>query len=488
MARRASAKADSQPGPPTTSDDPKSRKLSEVAKLLVMPEGITGSFWPNIRSTCTDRLGITFDGWQDGIASLCLAHRDDKALAHTIGGAGISICRQTGKTHTLVGLVFTMCVEFPGLLVIWTSHHVKTNSETFMAVQGYAKRDTIAPFVKRVYTGSGDEEVRFTNGSRILFGARERGFGRGIAGVDVLISDEAQILSQRAMQDMLATMNTSRLGLHVYAGTPPKPGDNSENFSRMRQEAKAGEAVDMVWIEFGAEDGGDIDDPVQWAKANPSVPHRTPLMSIQRLRRRLDDGGFRREALGLWDADEASVFDLERWTALKIPDASPPKSAALVIDVSPDRRYSTIGVAGELDDEKTLIMALPLRGTNTVLGRVRKLLEERDIVDVAITGGAARALEGDLVKAGIDYAKLGTSDMAAAYATLQEAIKAGSVAHIGQDELDTAMMMAKTRFWMTGEAEVFDRRGYSADVSPAVACSAALYRWGLQQAPLPVII
>ena len=159
-----------------------------------------------------------------------------------------------------------------------------------------------------------------------------------------------------------------------------------------------------------------------------------------------------------------------------------------MIDVSPDRRYSTIGVAGELDDERTLIMALPLRGTNTVIPRVKKLLEDRDIVDVAITGGAARALEGDLVKAGIDYAKLGTSDMAAAYATLQEAIKAGSVAHIGQDELDTAMMMAKTRFWMTGEAEVFDRRGYSADVSPAVACSAALYRWGLQQAPLPVII
>ena len=36
-----------------------------------------------------------------------------------------------------------------------------------------------------LYTGSGDEEVRFTNGSRILFGARERGFGRGIAGVEI---------------------------------------------------------------------------------------------------------------------------------------------------------------------------------------------------------------------------------------------------------------------------------------------------------------
>lgn len=476
------------PGTPTNSD-PKERKLSEVAKRLVYPgDAIVDSYWPDIRNICTDQLGITLDGWQEGINNLALAHTADNTLIHTVGGFGLCVCRQAGKTHTLTGLMFTLCCAFPGLLAIWTSHHVKTNSETFMAVQGYAKRSSISPFIRKVYTGSGDEEVRFTNGSRILFGARERGFGRGIAGVDCLLSDEAQILSGRAMQDMLATLNTSRLGLHCYVGTPPKPGDNSENFTRMRQEAMSGESTDMVWIEFGADDDCDIDDVDQWAKANPSVPFRTPLVSIRRLRRRLDDGGFKREALGLWDNDDVSVFDLARWADLIESKASMPESVALVIDVAPDRRYTTIGVAGETDDEKTLVMVLPMRGTQAVLPRLQKLLNERDIIDIAITSGAARALEPDLVKAGIEYTKMATTDMAAAYAALQEAIKGGTVRHVGQTELDNAMTMARTRYWLTGEAEVFDRRGYSVDVSPAVAVAGALYRWGLQQVPMPVLM
>jgi hypothetical protein len=477
------------PGLPTRTSE---RRLSTVAKRLLVPSGIVDSYWREVKPVCEDQLGITLDRWQDGIAGLALSHRADGNLAHTVGGLGLCVCRQAGKTHTLTCLMFGLCVKYPGILAIWTSHHVKTNTETFMAVQSYAKRVRIAPFIDKVFTGSGDEEVRFRNGSRILFGARERGFGRGIPGVDVLMSDEAQILSQRAMQDMLATMNTSRLGLHMYAGTPPKPGDNSENFTRMRQEAIAGDATDMVWIEFGADDDcDDIDDVEQWKKANPSVPHRTPIISIRRLRRRLDDDGFRREALGLWDNDDVSVFDLIQWGTLVNSTADPPHSVALVIDVSPDRRYASIGVAGTVgtdDGDKSMVLVQSMKGTAAVMPRVQKLIDSRDIVDVSITSGAARALEPDLVKAGIKYTKLSTADMAAGYATLQEAIKSGTVCHAGQLELDTAMAMARTRTWLTGEAEVFDRRGYSVDVSPAVAAAGALYRWGLQEAPMPMLL
>jgi hypothetical protein len=92
---------------------------------------------------------------------------------------------------------------------------------------GFARAGEGQAARRQVFTGSGDEEIRFHNGSRILFGARERGFGRGIPGVDILIFDEAQILSDRALSNMLATMNTSRFGLQLYIGTPPKPEDMS---------------------------------------------------------------------------------------------------------------------------------------------------------------------------------------------------------------------------------------------------------------------
>lgn len=484
---------DGEPSPEQAAlDIRRNRKLSEVAKKLVVPEGIVGSYWPRIRETCNTRLGLSLDRWQDGIAGLALAYRSDGVIAHTVGGCGMTLPRQVGKTHTVVSVMFGLCIEHPGLLAIWTSHHVKTNSETFQAVQSYCKRERIKPFIKKVYLGSGDEAVEFTNGSRILFGARERGFGRGIPGVDVLMSDEAQILTQRAMQDMLATMNTSRLGLHMYVGTPPKPTDNSEMFVAMRREAISGEATDIAWIECGADDDiDDIDDIEQWMKANASCPHRTPVVSIQRLRRRLDDDGFRREALGIWDATtDGSAFDVDAWSQLGDTGVDTPRSAALVIDLSPDRKHCWIGVAGEVDTDKgerVLLMAVETTAA-TAVKRVQELVEARDIVEVAITGGAARALEPDLVEAGLEYQKLSPADIAASYSTLQESIKNKTIVHGEQSELTIALLMTKTRFLTSGESEVFDRRNYSANLSPAVACACALFRWGLNAKPMPVLL
>lgn len=478
-----------------------SRKLSEVARLLVKPTGIVSSDWQLIRNTCENDLGITFDEWQHGAASLILAKREDGHLAHTIDGVGMSLPRQVGKTYLLAGVIFTLCVRHPGLLVIWSAHHSSTHEETFLAMQGFAERSKIAPYIRKVYTGSGDEEVRFVNGSRILFGARERGFGRGIPGVDILIMDEGQILSQRAMQNMLATLNTSQIGLHVYCGTPPYPEDNSENFSSMRDEAKSGQATDLLWIECGADSGCSIDDLEQWAKANPSFPHRTPIHAMKRLRKRLNEEGFRKEALGIWDEDDGSVFDLTLWNRLGDTAVAAPDLVTLMVDVSPDRKWSSIGVAGEVEGERTIVMTESIKGTAGVVPRLKELMgiagkegeeideQSRDVIEVAIFGGgSARVLEPDLVKAGIEYEKLTASDMAAAYGNLQEMIKAKTVVHVEQPELNIALANTKTRFLQTGEAEAFDRRGQHVDISPAVAAAGALYRFGLLSDPMPILL
>ena len=211
--------------PPTRSG---TKKLSEAARHLVAPKGIASTEWPSVRDTCRKKLGVEFDEWQHGAGRLILAKRQDGKLASTIGGIGMSLPRQVGKTYLIGAMSFALCINRPGLLVIWSAHHARTHGETFLAMQSFAKRSKVAPWVDKVYVGSGDEEIRFHNGSRILFGARERGFGRGVPGVDVLIFDEGQILSERAMENMLATMNVSQFGLHMYVGTPPRPEDPSE--------------------------------------------------------------------------------------------------------------------------------------------------------------------------------------------------------------------------------------------------------------------
>lgn len=300
-------------------------KLSEQAKLLVVPQDIVSTMWPSVLKTCVEKLGADFDPWQDGAGRVIFAKREDGNLAAMIDGVGMSLPRQVGKTHLIGFTVFALCVNMPGLLVIWTAHHSATTGETFLSMQGFAQRAKVAAHIKKVYTGSGDEEIRFHNGSRILFGAREHGFGRGIPGVDVLIFDEAQILSDKAMANMVATMNTSLFGLQLYIGTPPKPEDagRSESFKRMRREALAGTLVDGAWIEFGADADAKDDDRAQWRKMNPSYPKRTPQQSLMRLKRKLTPADWRREGMGIWDDDQAGsrAISEKQWEATAVESA-----------------------------------------------------------------------------------------------------------------------------------------------------------------------
>src|SRR5690606_28569900 len=109
-------------------------------------------------------------------------------------GVVISIPRKVGKTFLIMAIVFALCLLNPGLRVIWTAHHSDTSGDTFDAMQGFARRRKVAPHIAKVLID--DESVRFKNGSRIMFGARERGFGRGRPKIGVLVFDEAQILTE----------------------------------------------------------------------------------------------------------------------------------------------------------------------------------------------------------------------------------------------------------------------------------------------------
>ena len=100
-----------------------------------------------------------------------------------------------------------------------------------------AKRPKVAAHIRQVFRGKGDEAIMFNNGSSIEFGARESGFGRGRSDVDVLVFDEGQILPESTLEDMGATQNVAKNPLTFVMGTPPRPKDDGEFFTLLRQEA-----------------------------------------------------------------------------------------------------------------------------------------------------------------------------------------------------------------------------------------------------------
>ncbi|MFZ4894645.1 hypothetical protein ACL9RL_09360 [Plantibacter sp. Mn2098] len=307
-------------------------------------------------------MGVVHDDWQQGLGRAILAKRASGLYAAGIGGVVLSTCRQVGKTFTFGTLIFALCVLMPGTTVLWTAHHTKTSDETFEALEAMTLRSQIAPYIDTVTRGNGKQAIRFKNGSRILFGAREHGFGRGIPGVTIVVFDEAQILKQSALNDMIPAANTVKNPLILYMGTPPDPKDPSEVFKGRRRKALAVEAArasgetkksDTLYVEIGADTGADLDDPEQHAKGNPSYPLRTPAESIQRLREQLgDDASFAREGLGIWDDDQegSRAISASRWTATGV--------------VAPPEGTQSFGVAFSVDGTRLALAGAVAHGSD----------------------------------------------------------------------------------------------------------------------------
>ena len=81
------------------------RKLSEVARHVVIPSGIVTTGWPAVEARIRD-FGDSFDEWQRGASALILGKRESGDYAATVGGVTLSIPRQVAKTYMISRLVF----------------------------------------------------------------------------------------------------------------------------------------------------------------------------------------------------------------------------------------------------------------------------------------------------------------------------------------------------------------------------------------------
>ena len=229
---------------PRSAQKPSDRRLSEVARHVVIPKGIVTTGWPRIEAQCAE-MGVSFDEWQRGLGLIAFGKRKNGKYAASVGGVVMSIGRQIGKTFFVGMVVIALCVLFPNTTVLWTAHRTRTATKTFKTLQGYVRRKKVAPFLKQnrsngMRTANGEQEIEFANGSIIMFGARADGFGRGFDQVDFEVFDEAQILDEKALEDMVPATNQSTHpagALLFYMGTPPRPVDKGEEFTNRRAKA-----------------------------------------------------------------------------------------------------------------------------------------------------------------------------------------------------------------------------------------------------------
>lgn len=433
---------------------------------MVAPAGIVATSWPKVRDTC-HRLGWSFDLWQDGAGRLILARGEDGMYASDT--IVFSIPRQVGKTYLIACVIFALCLLEPGLTVIWTAHRKTTAAETFAQFDGMAQRPKVAAHIRQVLRGKGDERILFKNRSRILFGARESGFGRGMTDVDILVWDEGQMLGTGTLEDMGATQNVAKNPLTFVMGTPPRPNDAGEFFSLMRSEALAGDSDTTLYIEMSADRGADLMDRAQWHKANPSFPKRTTERAMLRLRKKLaDDDSWRREALGIWDEDSGGALAPARWAELADVDAERGTDVVFGVDVTQDRG-AWVAVAWQRPDHDLHVM-LANDGQSLPAFRVADYVKElQGRWNGQITGSS---MVKDEMPHG--FIPLTSADFTIACGGFADLMNAGTVRHGNQSALNHAVKAARWRSAGTGGERAFQLRD-APEVGPLAAAARALH-------------
>ncbi|WIE65945.1 hypothetical protein DEI99_005245 [Curtobacterium sp. MCLR17_036] len=466
------------------------RRLSEVARHVIIPTGIVSTGWPAVEARIKE-FGDSFDEWQRGTSKLILAKRENGDYAATVGGITLSIPRQVAKTYMISRIIFALCTLFPNLTVLWTAHRTRTATKTFASLRGFAGRKTVAPFVANVRAVNGEQEIHFTNGSVIMFGAREGGFGRGFDEVDIEVFDEAQILTEKALEDMVAATNQSRFpagALLFFMGTPPRPTDPSEAFKLRRREALAGETEDAVYIECSADEDAEPDDREQWAIANPSYPHRTPLRSMLRLRKNLpSDESWKREALGIWDSDQqgSRLITAEQWE--QTGRATPPKTGVKSFGVAFSFDGSRVAVAGAAKQTRKVHVELVDAQSGHMASGIASLADWladrwRQTALIAISGRAGtEALRTALVDRGVSKTAIhvvSTPEYFGANTMFYDAVKDRTVTHLasdGQAVLDQSVAVSDKKMRGTAGNWGWDATVPGGDETPVEAVSVAYW-------------
>lgn len=218
-----------------------------------------------------------------------------------------------------------------------------------------------------------------------------------------------------------------------------------------------------------------------WALANPGFGIRITADHIADERRMLGPREFAVERLGVgdWPSPDGSnhVISPEAWAALADKDSSAQNPVCFAYDVTPDRAYSCISVAGRRPDGLLHVEVVEhRRGTKWVAARIAELVKEHQPSAVICDeSGPAGSLTADIEALDVTLTPLTAREHGHACGMLFDAVETEGIRHLGTPELAAALKGAATR--PLGDAWAWARKTSAVDISPLVAVTLAL--WGV---------
>lgn len=410
--------------------------------------------------------GLAPDEWQRNVLDDWLRLYNGRWASLT---CGLSVSRQNGK-NALIEIRELYGMVALGEKILHTAHEVKTAQKHFRRLKYFfgdraddesAKFPELNALVKAVRSVNGQEAIFLHNGGAVELVARSKNSGRGFT-VDVLVMDEAQEMSEDALEALMPTTSAAPSGnpQWIFTGTPPGPNAVGDVFTRVRREAlqaqKTGRSSRLSWHEWSVEGDVDLDDRALWRLTNPALDAgRLQLEVIEGERARFSDGGFARERLGRWESEDGSrrMWSEPLWRSadvLSVPDGVRSFAVAFNMDGT---RVSTAGAVKHANGVHAELIAAYSGPLESGVAQLADWLTDRwrDTSMIAILGAAGAALKAALRDRGVPERMIrlmNTPDYFAANSMADDALRSGMVTHpagAAEDVLERSVQVSDRR-------------------------------------------
>lgn len=434
---------------------------SQVPRVRVAPS--RGTSDGDIAAAFAASYGLSPDVWQQNVLDDWLMSFGGRWASLT---CGLAVPRQNGKNALLeIRELYGMVAL--GERFLHTAHEVKTAQKHFRRLKyffGNQAEDPAAKFpelnelVSQVRSVNGQEAVFLKNGGSIELVARSKNSGRGFT-VDVLVMDEAQEMSEDALEALMPTTSAAPLGnpQWIFTGTPPGPNAVGEVFTRVRVEALGDAPGRLSWHEWSVGQDADLDDRDLWRMTNPALDAgRLQAEVVEGERSRFSDDGFARERLGRWASDDGSrrLIPAVLWEQSAVD--SVPGDGVRSFGVAFSQDGSRVSTCGAVKHDGGIHVELVAAYTGPTDAGVADLadwlaLRSRKVAQIAVAGAAGSALVQALRDRGVSdrvVRVVNTPQYFEANAMTEDALRSGHVTHpvgVEGDVLDASVAVCDRR-------------------------------------------
>jgi hypothetical protein len=420
------------------------------------------------------------DGSQRLAVEVMMAESKGRWAARTTGR---EMPRQNGKDEEFE------VVELWGLVqraeaVLHTAHELTTVSNAHQRMVSLVEGSgDLRRRVRKILNGIGQQLIEFKNDGVVAYRTRTNGGGRGLDDISRLFVNEAQHAKPEQLASSTPILLANPNPQMNFAGTGAISGV-SDWWWELRKRALSENPGQFGYVGHTAETvrlEGDkvIQEPVDpwdrdlWFAANPALhAGRGEVEFFEEQLRTLGPALFAREHLGVWDAPpDASGSVIPNWSELKDLGSRIVTHRHLALDVSPDRRWASIGAAGRDDNGRLFVEAYTEPGTSWVLSRAEGAWRETKCpVRVERTGPGGSFIE-PLRERGVEVVEVSHADVGHAVGQVLDACANDGLRHWDGLNLSSAVAGAVLRD--SGDTWVWSRKHSKVDISPLVAVTIA---------------